>query len=199
MNWLRNGGKPITQLEFAAQAADLLHALHDMVGVIHLDLRLDNFVITEHGVGFVDFGSSVRVGEDLSGSGLLATLFEELMHTSEIQRMLEKMTLSGAVTSPVIREGYQKVDKAVDFFYLAVQINQPLNNPDFRGLVQFDPASDEAKAIKQMTAEVLRPHDANHPMYRGVKDLLRDIEIYAAERRLPEGLAVHAGDAPASA
>ncbi len=175
MTWLRNAvprGRPLTQLEFARQSADLLHVLHEHAHVIHLDLRLDNFVITENGVGFVDFGSSVRVGEDLKSNALLSTLFEELMRTSEIQRMLARMTLCGSVTSPVLNEGYQKVDKAVDFFYLAVQINSPASNPDFLGLVQADASSEQAKRIKQITEEVLRPRNLSNPRYRSARDLL---------------------------
>ena len=143
MNWLRNarptgrGGnqQPLTQLEFAQQAAELLAALHDAVGIMHLDLRLDNVVITEHGVSFVDFGSAVRVGEEFPEASLLFNLFDEMMRTSQIQRMLGKMTQRGEVTSEEIVASHQRVDKAVDFFYLAVQINNPLSNPDFRGLV----------------------------------------------------------------
>ena len=65
MNWLRVGGEPIRQIEFARQGAALLHALHEHAGIIHLDLRLDNIVITPTGVSFVDFGSAVRVGEEI--------------------------------------------------------------------------------------------------------------------------------------
>ena len=131
LQWLRNGGSPISQLQFAHQSADLLRVLHDEVGVIHLDLRLDNFVITPGGVGFVDFGSAVRVGEDLAASPLLSGLFEELMRTSEIQRMLLKMTQSGLVTSETICGGLHKVDKAVDFFYLVFheQTSPGLDSP----------------------------------------------------------------------
>jgi tRNA A-37 threonylcarbamoyl transferase component Bud32 len=179
MNWLRNGGRTLSQIEFANQCADLLHVLHDTIGVIHLDLRLDNIVITERGVGFVDFGSAVRVGENLAANPLLATLFDELMRTSEIQRMLSHMTLSGSITSPIIRMGQQKVDKCVDFFYLALQINDPLKNPDFAGLVRFDPKSSEAAALKRMTVEVLRPKDTNNPRYRCAADILRGIEEIA--------------------
>ncbi|HXE54258.1 MAG TPA: hypothetical protein VN541_14640, partial [Tepidisphaeraceae bacterium] len=57
--WLRNGGRQLSHIEFAKQAAELLHILHERVGIIHLDLRMDNMVITEHGVGFIDFGSAV--------------------------------------------------------------------------------------------------------------------------------------------
>lgn len=179
MNWLRNGGKTLSQLEFARQCAELLHVLHDTVGVIHLDLRLDNIVITERGVGFVDFGSSVRVGENLAENPLLETLYEELMRTSEIQRMLSHMTLSGNVTSPIIQNGYQKVDKSVDFFYLSLQLNDPLKNPDFRGLVDFNPTSREAIALKRMTDEVLRPKDIKNPRFRSAGDILNGIQRIA--------------------
>ena len=179
MNWLRNGGKTLSQLEFARQCAELLHVLHDTVGVIHLDLRLDNIVITERGVGFVDFGSSVRVGENLAENRLLETLYEELMRTSEIQRMLSHMTLSGNVTSPIIQNGYQKVDKSVDFFYLSLQLNDPLKNPDFRGLVDFNPTSREAIALRRMTDEVLRPKDIKNPRFRSAGDILNGIQRIA--------------------
>jgi hypothetical protein len=179
MNWLRCGGQPMSQIEFARQCTELLHVLHDTVGIIHLDLRLDNIVITEQGIGFVDFGSSVRVGEDLSENPLLETLYDELMRTSEIQRMLERMTLSGRVTSPIIQNGYQKVDKSVDFFYLALQVNNPLKNPDFRGLIDYDPHGPEAHALKTLTEEVLRPRDINNPKFRSASDMLRGIQKIA--------------------
>ena len=77
--------------------------------------------------------SSVPVGENIHGNPMLSTIFEELMRTSQIQRMLYKMKSSGLVTSQVISEAYQRVDKAVDLFYLAVQMNavrfeRPLND-----------------------------------------------------------------------
>lgn len=173
LNWLRNGGRQLTQLEFAKQSTDLLRALHDVAQIIHLDLRLDNFVITEHGVGFVDFGSAVRVGEDLSESQMLTTLFEEMMQTSSIQRMLGKMKKAGKVTSRVITASHQKVDKAVDLFYLAVQFNQPHKNPDFKDLVTFDPQSPHAKALEQLTDQILRPQDPENPPYRSAHDVLQ--------------------------
>ena len=186
MNWLRNGGKPIAQIEFARQCTELLHVLHDTVGVIHLDLRLDNIVITDNGVGFVDFGSSVRVGENLQANPLLGTLYDELMRTSEIQRMLQHMTHSGSVTSPIIQNGYQKVDKSVDFFYLALQMNDPLKNPDFTGLVNYDPASQQARELRQMTEEVLRPKDLKNPKFQSAFDMLRGIQMIADSMR-PSG------------
>jgi hypothetical protein len=176
MNWLRNGGEPLSQMEFARQSADLLRAIHDIAGVIHLDLRLDNFVITPQGVGFVDFGSAVRVQEDLTANPLLENLFEELMKTSQIQRMLGQMTFSGAVTSSAIRQGYQRIDKSVDFFYLALQFNSPHNNPDLAGLILYDPNSRDARDLRRLTEAILRPPDPQNPPFRSAKDILHGVE-----------------------
>ena len=177
MNWLRIGGKPLSQLEFARQSADLLRAVHDTANIIHLDLRLDNFLITENGVCFVDFGSSVRIGENIQGNPLLSTLFEELMRTSQIQRMLYKMTSSGTVTSKLISEAAGRVDKQVDLFYLAVQINQPLHNPDFAGLVDYNPQSKEAQALANLTEDILKPANPAHPKYKTAAEMLEAIRL----------------------
>ena len=141
-------------MEFARQSADLLRVMHDIAHVIHLDLRLDNMVITEDGVGFVDFGSAVRDDENLAENPLLESLFDELMRTSHIQVMLEKMTTSGAVTSKVISRGLQKVDKAIDFFYLAVQFDAPHQNPDLTDLILYDPKSDDARHLGRLTKKI---------------------------------------------
>jgi len=174
-SWLRNGGQPITQLHFAKQAAELLHILHDRIGIIHLDLRMDNMVITEQGVGFVDFGSAVRMNENIGGNAVLSTLFGELMRTSQIQRMLDRMATTGKVTSSIIKDAHQQVDKQVDLFYLAVQISEPAANPDLRELVKFDPYSLEAKALAQLTDAILRPADPHHPRFHTAKDVLNEI------------------------
>jgi hypothetical protein len=180
MNWMRAGvpsatGRPLTQLEFAKQAADLLQAVHERVRIIHLDLRLDNVVITENGVCFVDFGSAVREGENIQGNPLLANLYDELMRTSQIQRMIEKMTLSGAVTSHLIQHAYGRVDKQVDLFYLAMQMTNPLANPDFSGLVTVNPDSKEAAALAVLKEEVLKPRNPQNPTYRTAADVLRAV------------------------
>jgi hypothetical protein len=182
LSWLRNGGEPLSQLEFARQSADLLRALHDEVGVIHLDLRLDNFVITPGGVGFVDFGSAVRADENLKQSPLLSSLFEELMRTSEIQRMLFRMTKTGQVTSEAISGGLHKVDKAVDYFYLAMQISTPHTNPDLKDLIRYDKQGREARLLSKLTDQILRPADPAKPKFRSAADILRGIEdIRSAE------------------
>jgi hypothetical protein len=176
MTWLRNGGDPLAHMEFARQSADLLRALHDVPRVIHLDLRLDNFVITPQGVGFVDFGSAVRENEDLSRNPLLQSLFGELMRTSQIQQLMEKMTQSGQITSDAIRSGCHKPDKAADFFYLALQFNNPHGNPDLAGLIDYDPASKNARDLSALTSEILRPTNPANPSFRSAKDILHGIE-----------------------
>jgi serine/threonine protein kinase len=179
MNWLRNGlrnGEALSHMEFARQSADLLRVLHDIPRVIHLDLRLDNFVITPNGVGFVDFGSAVRDDEDLSKNPLLQSLFGELMRTSQIQKLMEQMTLSGRVTSNVIKSACNKPDKAADFFYLALQFNSPHNNPDLAGLIDYDPASKDAQQLSKLTSEILRPTNPELPRFRSAKDILHGIE-----------------------
>ena len=113
---------------------------------------------------------------DISRNPLLHSLFEGLMRTSQIQVMLERMTLSGAVTSSYIKQGQGKIDKAADFFYLALQFNNPHQNPDLANLIQFDPKSDDAKRLAGLTAEILRPKDPNHPRFRSAKDILHGIE-----------------------
>jgi hypothetical protein len=183
--WIRNGGQPLSQLQFARQSAELLHILHDRIGIIHLDLRMDNMVITEGGVGFVDFGSAVRVNENIHGNAVLSTLFGELMRTSQIQRMMDRMSTAGSLTSSIIREAYQQVDKSVDVFYLAMQISQPTANPDIRDLVLYDKYSPEAVELAHLTGEILRPSNPEHPRYRSARDVLQ--EILRIEAKLKAG------------
>jgi len=182
MSWLRLGGPVLSQIEFAKQSADMLRVLHDGPGIMHLDLRLDNFVITPDGVGFVDFGSAVRVGEKLSQSPMLASLFDEMMTTSEIQQVLGKMMEAGRLTSALITGAHRKVDKAVDLFYLALQMRSPHLNPEFRNLVNFEPQSAEARRINLLTDAILRPADPARPNLISAKD------VYSALQRIEQKL-----------
>lgn len=185
MTWLRVGGPALSQIAFARQSAELLRALHDEAGVIHLDLRLDNFVITPAGVGFVDFGSAVRVGENLGNSPMLYSLFSEMMRTSQIQRMLGKMLETGHVTNRAMREVHGKVDRTVDAFYLAVQIQRPHGNPELAPLINHVPDSREAKALSSLTAAILRPKNPAAAQFKTAADILRGID--RIERRLLRG------------
>ncbi len=182
MKWMRIGGEPISQLDFALQAAELLAALHDQARVMHLDLRMDNMVITPVGVGFVDFGSACRIGEQVSRSPMLGELFGEMMRTSQIQRMLGKMIERGHVTNNAIADVYGKVDKTVDAFYLAVQIAKPHVNPDLRQYIAYDSESDTAKALSALTAAVLRPKNPEMAQYKSATDLVRGLR--RIERRV---------------
>lgn len=179
MNWLRVGGQTLQQIEFARQGAALLHALHEQAGIIHLDLRLDNIVITPTGVSFVDFGSAVRVGEDISKNPMLDALFDEMMSTSQIQRLLGKMKSSGRITSHIICNAHGKVDKAVDLFYFAMQINKPHGNPDLATFIEYNPKSKQARLLSELTDNVMRPKDPQQPRYTSARDLLEGIEKVA--------------------
>jgi len=176
MTWLPAAGDTIDQLTFARQCADLLRVLHDSVGIIHLDLRLDNMVITRHGVSFVDFGSAVRIGEEINESPMLRALFDEMMSTSQIQRVLGRLKENGRVTSDIIVKAHGRVDRAVDLFYLAVQMRKPLANPDFEGLVRFDPKSAQASRIDRLTGAILRPEDPNEPAFKTAADVLAGLD-----------------------
>jgi len=176
VSWLRLGGAPLPQLQFAQQASDMLRVLHDEVGLIHLDLRLDNVVITPRGVSFVDFGSAVRVNEDLKESPMLRSLFDEMMSTSQIQRVMGRMKASGKITSEFILNAYQRVDKAVDLFYLAVQMRNPHTSPDLKHLIEYDKDSEVAKRISLLTDAILRPSDPKRPNFIAARDVLSGLQ-----------------------
>ncbi len=176
MSWLRTGGPRLSQLEFARQSAQLLSVLHNSAKVMHLDLRLDNFVLTPRGVGFVDFGSSARIGENIEQSPMLTSLFGEMMKTSKIQRMLGRMLEKGQVTNNSFTCVHQKADPAVDTFYLALQINNPAHNPHFAHLVDYDPESLEARAVSSLTAAVLRPKSQADSPFQTADDVLKGIK-----------------------
>jgi hypothetical protein len=89
------------------------------------------------------------------------------------------------VTSNVLKGAQGRVDKAVDLFYLAVQINNPVQNPEFEGLVHFDADSPESHALAAVTSEVLKPADPVHPPIASASEFLRD--IVAAEQSLIRG------------
>ncbi|MFK7790753.1 MAG: hypothetical protein AB8C95_14825 [Phycisphaeraceae bacterium] len=182
MNWMRIGGEPISQLDFAIQSAELLAAIHEQAGIMHLDLRMDNMVITPNGVGFVDFGSACKIGEQVNQSPMLGELFTEMMRTSQIQRMLGKMIERGHVTNNAISEVYGKTDKTVDSFYLAVQIAKPHANPDLKQLINYEPESDTAGMLSALTAAVLRPKNPEMAVYKSAADLVRG--LHRIERRV---------------
>ncbi|MEM1109571.1 MAG: hypothetical protein AAGH99_12870 [Planctomycetota bacterium] len=184
MSWLRLGGEPMSQMTFAQQSAELLSVLHDKVGVIHLDLRLDNMVISGGRVCFLDFGSSVRVGEDIHESPLLSSLFEEMMNTSQIQRTMGKMRDAGRLTSDVLVAAHGKIDRGVDMFYLSLQISKPVSNPELIPLIRYDALSPTAKRIKLLTDAILRPSNPNRPHFISAHDVF--VGLQKIEKKLKD-------------
>ncbi|MEM6853585.1 MAG: phosphotransferase, partial [Planctomycetota bacterium] len=184
MSWLRLGGEPLSHMEFSQQAAELLSVLHDKVGVIHLDLRLDNMVISDGRVCFLDFGSSVRVGEDIHESPLLSSLFDEMMNTSQIQRTMGKMRDAGRLTSDVLVAAQGKIDRGVDMFYLSLQISKPVSNPELLPLIRYDALSDTAKRIKLLTDAILRPTNPNRPHFISARDVF--VGLQKIEKKLAD-------------
>ncbi|MFA9478260.1 phosphotransferase [Phycisphaerales bacterium AB-hyl4] len=181
MNWLRLNGRGISQLDFALQASELLAVLHEKTRVMHLDLRPDNIVITDDGVGFVDFGSAVRMGEPLGRSQMLQGLFDMIMHTSQIQRMLGQMLERGQVTSEVIRDAYGKVDPGVDLFFLTLQMRRPHAMPELRAQITYEPNSPAARKLEAFAAAVLKPADPAAARYTTAGDLLTGVRRIARE------------------
>lgn len=171
LSWLRLGGLPISRHEFARQSAELLTALHDCAAIVHLDLRLDNYVITEHGVGFVDFGSSIRRGEDFTHNRLLNTLMHEMLSASRIRRDMKMLRRKGLATSKVFEGCYENPDRAIDLFYLALEMTRPHQNPDFAGLV----FSEADQRLDALSGVVLCPPDPDRPRYSSARDVYRGI------------------------
>ncbi len=68
------------------------------------------------------------------------------------------------------------MDKAIDFFYLAVQFNAPHQNPDLTDLILYDPKGDDARHLERLTKEILRPADPANPTFRSAKDILHGVE-----------------------
>jgi hypothetical protein len=163
MTWLREGGEPISPTAFTRQAATLLDALHTVAGVIHLDLRLDNMVVTEAGVGFVDFGSACLANEPLDDRPMLHALFSSMLSASRIRRDLRRLQRKRLVTSALFRDCYPKRDPAIDLFALALQMTRPWANPAFRGLVTQRDTDAQIDRLLRLQRHVLRPRDPERP------------------------------------
>lgn len=157
VNWLRNGGEPISQLEFAIQSMDLLAAVHHKAGVAHLDLRMDNMVITPDGVGFIDFGNSVHDAEDIAGSPTLSRIFSELMRTTTVHKTMHRAIQTGHVTAPYFIDGLYKPTKPVDLFYLVFQFNTPHDNPDLKDLILYEANSKEDYELSRLARRLFAP------------------------------------------
>ncbi|MDX1563938.1 MAG: hypothetical protein R3236_00970 [Phycisphaeraceae bacterium] len=158
MQWLRNGpsGKPRGHLAFVRQIADLLSHIH-AAGFLHLDLRPDNTVLMPEGVGFVDFGSAYRTNEQKANSEAVTKIYRQVAQGSEVQKKLGQLIEQKLVTNPVLCKAHGQMHEGVDLFSLALQLNHPLVNPAFEGLVDYDPDSPETKALCELSDRILKP------------------------------------------
>ena len=139
------------------QSSELLYYVHEKAGVAHLDLRLDNMVITPEGVGFIDFGNSVHDDEDIAGSPTLSRVFGDLMRTTQVQRVLHRSVEQGHVTAPYFTNAVFKVDKAVDLFFLVLQFTAPHDNPDLKDFIDYTKNSKQDYELHRMTNRLFAP------------------------------------------
>ena len=159
MTWLRLGGEPMNGRDFVGGAAELVDRLHRDARIAHLDLRLDNFVVTEDGVCLVDFGSAVRIGETFNAGGLLDTLLQEMLSASRIRRDLKRMQKKDRVTAEVFENAYDPPGAAVDLYSLTQNLTQLRNHMEFAALVHV--SEEEAAAMSRLRRRILRPTPAD--------------------------------------
>lgn len=195
MTWLRQGGTPISQTAFAQQSAELLRALHNDVGIMHLDLRLDNLLVTDAGVCVIDFGSSVRVGEDLSTTPMVQTLVREMLQASQITRDLQRQRRKNLVRADLFSALPFPPSPAFDLFALATSMTRPHDNTDFKGLVRHQRDSDEAQRFSRLRKRILQPTSRDAPI-QNLDDLCTELEV--APRSTPPQAAASKTD-PAAA
>lgn len=156
MDWLRQGGETLPQVEFARQAAEMLAAAHHDAGLLHLDVRLGNLVVTERGVGLIDFGSSVMVGEDLSANRTVEKVIRRTLESSEVTDNLKRHRRKGLLGNPLLDGLPYPPGPGFDLFALATCMTRPHELPDFRGLIAFRAGSPEAVRVSQLRRRVLR-------------------------------------------
>ena len=177
VNWLRNGGRKISQLEFAIQSAELLSAVHAKAGIAHLDLRLDNMVITPDGVGFIDFGNSVHDDEDLTTNSALSKVFSELMRTTQVHKAMHRAIQAGTVTAPYFINALFKTDKAVDLYYLVRQFTTPHENPDLTDFIDYQPNSPEDYELHKITRRLFAPEDLEPGKVYNVSHVINGLRV----------------------
>ena len=172
VRWLRQGGPTLSQSELAVQSARLLRELHDRVGIMHLDLRLDNMVVTRDGVGVVDFGSAVRIGEDLSANPMLQRLIREMLEASQITADLRRQRDKGLIRGAVFAGLPFPPTPAFDLYALVTNLTRPHDHAEFRGLIRHDRSSAEGQWFSKLRRRVLRPGEGQRPIVDAVQ-LLR--------------------------
>lgn len=175
MSWLRLGGAAMSGFDFVRGAAELVDRLHTDAKIAHLDLRLDNFVITDAGVCLVDFGSAVRLGERFDTGGLLDVLLSEMLSASRIHQDLRRLQEGGRVTSRVFDNAYDPPGRAVDLYSLTQNLSQLRHHREFNSLVSV--REDERTSLSRLRRRILRPSPADaFPPVSSVEDLLRVLD-----------------------
>ncbi|BAM03257.1 protein kinase family protein [Phycisphaera mikurensis] len=182
MSWLRLGGPPIGAVAFATGAVELVEKLHRVARIVHLDLRLDNFVITDSGVCLVDFGSGIRVGETFDSRGMLDKLLQEMLSSSRIRQDLRRMQRKDRVTSPVFENAYDPPGPAVDLYSVAQNLTQAARHAEFSGLLRS--SKREASELSRLRRGVLRPAPGE-PVIATTAELLEALRTLG--RRLARG------------
>ncbi len=176
MTWLRQGGAPISQTAFAQQSAELLRALHNDVGIMHLDLRLDNLLVTDAGVCVIDFGSSVRVGEDLSTTPMVQTMIREMLQASQITRDLERQRRKNLIRAEIFSALPFPPTPAFDLFALATSMTRPHDNADFKGLIRHQRDSEEGQRFSRLRKRILQSTPGESSI-QNLDDLCRELGV----------------------
>jgi hypothetical protein len=164
LTWLRQGGPTLSQAEFARHSARLLRALHERVGIMHLDLRLDNLLVTEGRVSLVDFGSSVRLSENLGTNPMVKRLVDEMLSASQITRDLRRQRKKRLLRNRLFADLPLPPTPAFDLYALTTNLTRPHDNPDLKGLIEHDRMSDEGRYFSQLRRRVLQPHAREKPI-----------------------------------
>ncbi|MEM6458624.1 MAG: hypothetical protein AAF710_04465 [Planctomycetota bacterium] len=171
LSWLRQGGERMSHARFAREAAEVVRALHESAGVLHLDLRLDNLIVTDAGVGVVDFGSAVRIGEDFSANVMLQTLVREMLAASQVTRDLARQREKDLVRADIFAGLPHPPAPAFDLFALVSNMTRPHDNPDFKGLVKYNRMGRTATRLSKLRRRVLKPEPNDPSPIRDVRGL----------------------------
>ncbi len=175
MTWLRQGRpRPLALLDFVAGAARMTAALH-RIGVLHLDLRLDNLVVTPDGVGVIDFGSSVRQGEDLSAHRIVGKTLGQALSASQLATELRDMQAARRVTAPLVLDSVGKATPEADVAALTLQMTRVDEHPVLSHLVHVDRDAADYRRLARLRRDILRPDGAASPILRTAHDLARAV------------------------
>ena len=156
---------------------------------MHLDLRLDNMLVTPSGVSLVDFGSAVRVGEKLQSNPMLDRLLREMLSASQITRDLKRQRKKGLIRSEAFKHLPYPPDPAFDLFALATNMTRPHDNPDLKGLIKYDRESDEGRFFSMLRRRILQGSSSKPPLHN-ILDLCEELKVRPESDRAAEPVVV---------